>query len=97
VLLEIDLEGVHVAINLVNKISWDIVHRVMKEDGTMLKLMDHIQRGMPDSGLELDKTLREYDIFRHDLHMVLQRLHCGTCSPEDQGPDILIHLRYLYT
>ena len=36
----------------------------------MLKLMDHIQRGMPDSGLELDKSLREYQRFRHDLHVV---------------------------
>ena len=32
----------------------------------MLKLMDHIQRGMPDFGLEL----REYHRFRHDLHVV---------------------------
>ena len=36
----------------------------------MLKLMDHIRRGMPDSGLELDKSLREYHRFRHDLHDV---------------------------
>ena len=32
--------------------------------------MDHIRRGMPDSGLELDKSLREYHRFRHDLHEV---------------------------
>ena len=48
-LLEIDLEDVHVAINLVNSneevnmISWDVIHKVTQEDGTMLKLMDYIQ------------------------------------------------------
>ena len=70
------LEVVHVVINLVNSdteantMSWNIIFKAMQEDGTMLKLMDHIQRGMPDSGLELDKTLREYHRFCHDLHMV---------------------------
>ena len=75
-LLEVDLEVVHVVINLVNSdteanmMSWNIIYKARQEDGTMLKLMDHIQRGMPDSGLELDKTLREYHRFCHDLHMV---------------------------
>jgi hypothetical protein len=32
--------------------------------------MDHIRHGMPDSGLELDKFLREYHRFRHNLHVV---------------------------
>ena len=48
----------------------NIVHKATQEDGTMLRLMDHIQRGMPDSGLELDKDLREFLGYRHDLHMV---------------------------
>ena len=39
-------------------------------NGTLLWLMDHIQRGMPDSGLELDKDLRELQRYRHDLHVV---------------------------
>ena len=75
-LLEIDIEDVHVAINLVNSdkevdmMSWDVVHRATQEDRTMLKLMDHIQRGMPDSGLELDKSLREHHRFRQYLHVV---------------------------
>ena len=75
-LLEIDLEDVHVAINLVNSdkevnmMSWDVVHRATQEERTMLKLMDHIQRGMPDSGLELDKSLRKHHRFRQYLHMV---------------------------
>jgi hypothetical protein len=75
-LLEVDLEVDHVAINLVNSdgeanmMSWDVVHRATQEDATLLKLMDHIQCRMPDSGLELDKTLREYHRVRHDLHVV---------------------------
>ena len=36
----------------------------------MLKLLDPIQLGMPDSWLELDRTLREYHRFCHDLHVV---------------------------
>ena len=48
----------------------NIVHKATQEDGTMLRLMDHIQRGMPDSGLELDKDLREFHRYRDDLHMV---------------------------
>jgi hypothetical protein len=36
----------------------------------MLRLMDHIRRGRPDSGLELDKLPREYHIFHHNLHEV---------------------------
>ena len=66
----------HVAINLVNSdtevnmMSWDVVHQATQEDGTMLKLMDHIQHGMPDSGLELDKMLREQNRFNHNLHVM---------------------------
>ena len=26
---------------------WDVIHKATQEDGTMLKLMDHIRRGMP--------------------------------------------------
>ena len=36
----------------------------------MLQILDHIRRGVPDSGLELDKSIREYNRFRHDLHEV---------------------------
>ena len=49
--MELNLEEVNIAINLVNNgeevnmLSWDVMY--------------HIRRGMPDSGLELDKSLRE--------------------------------------
>jgi hypothetical protein len=36
----------------------------------MLKLLDHIRLGMPDSRLELYKLLREYHRFCHDVHVV---------------------------
>ena len=32
--------------------------------------MGNIQRGIPDSGLEMDKDMREFHRFRHDLHVV---------------------------
>ena len=35
-----------------------------------MKLIDRIRRGMPNSGLELDKSLSEYHRFRHDIHEV---------------------------
>ena len=34
--------------------SWNKVHRATQEDGVLVRLMDHIQRGMPDTGLELE-------------------------------------------
>jgi hypothetical protein len=73
---DLNLEVVHIAINLVssdgdaNMMSWNIVHRATQEDVTMLRLLDHIQRGMPDSGLEMDKDLREFHRFQHDLRVV---------------------------
>ena len=63
-ILEIDLEVVHMAINSVSSdteatmMSCNRVYRATQEDGTLLWLVYHIQRGMPDSGLELDKDLR---------------------------------------
>ena len=50
--------------------SWDVIHKATQDDGTMLKLIDRIRRGMPNSGLELDKSLSEYHRFRHDIHEV---------------------------
>ena len=54
----------------VTMMSWNRVQRATQEDGTLLRLIDHIQRGMQDSGLELDKDLREFHRYRHDLHVV---------------------------
>ena len=50
--------------------SWDQVHKATQEDGVLARLMDHIRREMPDTGLEMDKDLREYHCFKHDLHVV---------------------------
>ena len=70
-ILKTDLEVVHMAIHSVSSdVSWNRVHRVNQEDRTLLRMMDHIQRGMPDSGLELDKDLREFHLYRQDLHVV---------------------------
>ena len=75
-LIGIDLEVVRIAIKFVssdadaNMMSWNIVHRATQEDRTILRLMGNIQRGIPDSGLEMDKDMREFHRFRHDLHVV---------------------------
>ena len=74
--LEVDLEIVHAAISFVSSdteatmMSWNQVQRATQADGTLLRLMDHIQMDMADSGLKLDKDLREFHRSRHDLHVV---------------------------
>ena len=93
----VDLKSIHIAINLVssdadaNMMSRNIVHRATQEDVTMMRLLDHIQRGMPDSGLEMDKDLREFHRFQHDLRVVdgvlcyrdqNKRGSCMTCIRE---------------
>ena len=71
-ILEVDPKVVHIAINsvssdtVVTMMSWNRVNRATQEYGTLLRLMDHIQRRMPDSDLELDKDLREFHRYRHD-------------------------------
>ena len=42
----------------------------------MLRVIDHIQRGMPYSGLEIDKGLREFHRFCHNLHDVVDGVLC---------------------
>ena len=75
-ILEVDLEAVQIAIDSVSSdakiimMSWNRVHRATQEDGTLLRLMKNIQRGMPEYGLELDKDLREFHWYRHDLPKV---------------------------
>jgi hypothetical protein len=75
-LLEVNQEIVHTAINLVNSdneaamVSYNQVHRTTQEDGVQVRLMDHIRRGMSDTGLELYNDLREFHHYRHDIHVV---------------------------
>jgi hypothetical protein len=51
--------------------------------------MDHIRRGMPDSGLELDKSLRKYHRFCHKFHVVdgVLLYRDPIVVPVNQGPD----------
>ena len=59
--------------------SWKIVQRATQEDGTILRLMGHTQRGMPDSGLELNNDPREFHRYCHDLHVVDSMLCYRDC------------------
>ena len=52
----------------------DAIDKVTHEDEIMLKMMDHIRRGMPNSGLEPDKSMMEY----HRNTRRLQRRPMGT-------------------
>ena len=51
--LELDLEEVHVAVNLINNddevnmMSWEVIHKATREDETMFMILDHIRQGMP--------------------------------------------------
>ena len=88
-ILEVDLGMIHAAINSINSdteatmISWNQVHRATQEDGVLLRLMDNIPRGMPDSGLELEKDLRECG----EWCAVFQRQDCDTGSIARTSPD----------
>ena len=75
-LLVANLEIILAAMNLVNSdgeatmMSLDQFQRATQEDGVLVRLMDHILRGMPETGLDLDKDLREFHRKGHDLHIV---------------------------
>ena len=75
-ILGAELETLSAAINTAGNddgmpmISWNRVHRATQEDGTMTRLIDTIQRGMPDTSYKLDPDLREYHQHRHDLHVM---------------------------
>ena len=70
-------------------ISWN---RATQEDGTMTRLIDTIQRGMPDTSYDLDPDLREYHQHRHDLHVMDGVVCFSPQQPQDpksnlQNPD----------
>ena len=51
-------------------ITWSGLQDATKEDKVLTKLMETIQRGMPDSSNELLQELREYHKYRHGLVVV---------------------------
>ena len=51
-------------------ITWTMLQDATKEDKVLTKLIEVIQRGMPDSSNELLKELRDYHKYRHGLVVV---------------------------
>ena len=51
-------------------ITWDKVRTSTSSDENMIKLIDIIESGMPDSRHELPDSLQEYHQFRNDLYTV---------------------------
>ena len=51
-------------------LTWPQLQEATKEDIVLTKLMEEIQRGMPDSSNDMLKELREYHKYRHGLVVV---------------------------
>ena len=74
--MEITLDTVSIAVmsfsgnEEMDMISWGKVYKATQEDHKLVKLIDELERGMPESSYDLEKELRLYHQFRHNLHMV---------------------------
>ena len=75
-LLEASLDTMGVAMVCANVqdgaelISWSRVFKATQEDPVLVRVIELVERGMPDSSYELDKDLRIFHQFRHSLHVV---------------------------
>ena len=68
---EVGEQGLHVmSVNALRMITWDAVKDATKQDTVLSKLIEAIQRGLPDSSADMLKELREYHQFRHGLVVV---------------------------
>ena len=51
----------------ISVITWDKLRMTAEEDFTMVKLMEVVMRGFPQSNYELDDAVKPFHKFRHDL------------------------------
>ena len=51
-------------------ISWSRVYKATQEDKMLVKLIEEIKRGVPESRYDLEKELRQFHKYRHNLHVV---------------------------
>ena len=51
-------------------LSWARVYEATQKDKTLVRVIDEVERGMPDSSYQLEKDLRPFHQFRHSLHVV---------------------------
>ena len=47
-----------------------MVQKATEEDGVLVKLVEQIGRGFPESQHDIDESIREYHKFRHSLHVM---------------------------
>ena len=50
--------------------TWSRLHKATQEDGEMMKLTEHIERGFPESQHNVPMEIKKYHRYRHSLHVV---------------------------
>ena len=55
--------------DVISVITWEKLREVAEEDSVMVKLLEIVLRGFPQSCYDLDETIRQFHKFRHDLHV----------------------------
>ena len=53
----------------ISVVTWDKLKLAAEEDSAMVKLMEVVMRGFPQSNYELDDAVKPFHKFRHDLHV----------------------------
>ena len=53
----------------VTVITWERLYKAVQEDPLLVKLMEVVLRGFPQSSHDVDEDLKQYHRFRHDLHV----------------------------
>ena len=67
-----DMEaGVHAVMRTdeIKVITWDRLYEAAQEEPLMVKLMEVVLRGFPQSSYDIDEDLRPYHKYRHELHI----------------------------
>ena len=51
-------------------LTWSRLHKATQEDGDMTKLIEHVERGFPESQHDVPMEIKEFHKYRHSLHVV---------------------------
>ena len=51
-------------------ISWERVYKATQEDRLLVRIIDEVERGMPESSYDVEKELRPFRQFHHNLQVV---------------------------
>jgi hypothetical protein len=51
-------------------ISWNKVYKATQEDKLLVRLIEEVERGIPESSYDLEQELRQYHQYRYSLHVV---------------------------